>query len=293
MSPTAAPRRVAVTGMGLISAAGVGAEANWKRVVAGEPTARRDPRLDGCPVDFDCRVPDFAPSRYLGQGLTESLDRYAQLAMVAAEEAMTSAGVVVGTSGRVPGGDSADGPASGAVDPTRIGVMLGSVAGGMATIEAQQTRLERHGPTAVAGRTMPLGLLSAAAGALSVRFGLLGATMTLATACASGTTAIGTARDLIRAGTLDIALVAHADIALWHEACVILTPVLRKHAGLPDEVVDYFALYQERPDEVLDQALDVVAREVAEGRDLQRTVDTAKLMEDHLAAFWQAAGQDR
>ncbi|KOG85175.1 hypothetical protein [Streptomyces varsoviensis] len=89
-----------------------------------------------------------------------------------------------------------------------------------------------------------------------------------------------------------IALVAHADVALWHEACVILTPALQKHAGLPTEVVDYFAGYQERPTEVLDQALEIVAGEVAEGRqDLQQTVGTARLMEDHLAAFWRAADQ--
>ncbi len=95
----------------------------------------------------------------------------------------------------------------------------------------------------------------------------------------------------LNADSAAIALVAHADIALWHEACVILTPVLRKHVGLPDEVVDYFASYEERPGEVLDQALDIVAGGVAEGQDLRKTVDTARLMEDHLAAFWRAAGQ--
>ncbi|KOG85176.1 beta-ketoacyl-[acyl-carrier-protein] synthase family protein [Streptomyces varsoviensis] len=197
--------RVIVTGMGLISAAGIGAEANWRRIVAGEPTALHAPGLDGCPVDFGCAVPDFDPAEHLGRSRAEALDRYAQLAMVAAEEAMDSAGVAV----REPTERSA-----GTTDPARIGVVLGSLAGGTATIEAQQTQLERHGPTAVAGRTIPLGLVSSAAGALSARFGLLGASMSVTTACASGTTAIGTARDLIRTGALDVALAGGADAPL-------------------------------------------------------------------------------
>ncbi|MBY6307454.1 hypothetical protein CRV15_30845 (plasmid) [Streptomyces clavuligerus] len=88
-----------------------------------------------------------------------------------------------------------------------------------------------------------------------------------------------------------MALIAYVDITLWHEACVILTPVLRKHPGLPHEVVEYFASYEERPDEVLDAALDVIAHGVAQGYELQRAVDTARLMGDYLATFWRAAGQ--
>ncbi|MCF3119144.1 beta-ketoacyl-[acyl-carrier-protein] synthase family protein [Streptomyces arenae] len=190
-------QRVAVTGLGAVSAAGLGTDENWKRIVAGEPTAAPDPVLDSCPVNFGCRVPDFEPVTRLGRRQAGLLDRYAQLALVAAEEALSSA--------RLRSEDT---------DPTRFGVVLGSVAGGMATLEAQQTRLERLGPNAVSGRTMPLGLLSAAAGALSIHFGLRGTALTVATACASGTMAIGVARDLIRTGVLDVALAGGADSPL-------------------------------------------------------------------------------
>ncbi|MCF3119142.1 hypothetical protein IPZ68_05390 [Streptomyces arenae] len=88
-----------------------------------------------------------------------------------------------------------------------------------------------------------------------------------------------------------IGLVCYADITLWHEACVILTPALRAHPGLPKEVVDYFASYEERPDEVLDKSLAVVEASMTSGADLRRAADTARLMEDHLAAFWRAAAQ--
>lgn len=86
-----------------------------------------------------------------------------------------------------------------------------------------------------------------------------------------------------------IALVAYVDITLWHYASALLTPILEKHPGVPREVVDYFASYQQRPDDVLDSSLAVVADGVANGESLQRAVDTTALMADHLAAFWQAA----
>ncbi|MFI9383483.1 beta-ketoacyl-[acyl-carrier-protein] synthase family protein [Kutzneria sp. NPDC052558] len=188
---------VVVTGVGLVSAAGIGVADNWRRVVAGEPTAARDPALVGCPIDFACRVPGFDASGLLGDRRAETADRFTQLAIVAAEEAMAHAGL---------GPDGAD--------PTRFGVVLGTVAGGTATMEAQQAKLLREGPEAVSVRTMTMGLVSMAAGELSIRFGLRGVTMTVATACASGTNAIGIARDLIRSGKLDVALAGGADSPL-------------------------------------------------------------------------------
>ncbi|WP_424216180.1 hypothetical protein ACN20G_28970 (plasmid) [Streptomyces sp. BI20] len=86
-----------------------------------------------------------------------------------------------------------------------------------------------------------------------------------------------------------MALIAYVDITLWHEACVLLTPALRELPGLPHEVVHYFALYEERPSEILDLALELVAAETGSERDLLRAADTTALMEEHLAAFWRAA----
>ncbi|MFD9061115.1 hypothetical protein ACFVZ3_06290 [Kitasatospora purpeofusca] len=84
-----------------------------------------------------------------------------------------------------------------------------------------------------------------------------------------------------------IALVAHTDLLLWHDACALLTPALRAHGGLPTSVVDYFASYEQRPDEALELAVDLAVRAVDGGADLHRATDVARLMEGHLAAFWR------
>ncbi|MFF0738816.1 hypothetical protein ACFYVL_00265 [Streptomyces sp. NPDC004111] len=88
-----------------------------------------------------------------------------------------------------------------------------------------------------------------------------------------------------------IALVAYVNISLWHEACAILTPALRKHPGVPEEVMAYFAAYEERPTDILDKALAIVADETKAGHSVQQASDTGRLMEKHLAAFWQPAAQ--
>ncbi|OXM49756.1 hypothetical protein CFP75_18450 [Amycolatopsis alba DSM 44262] len=93
----------------------------------------------------------------------------------------------------------------------------------------------------------------------------------------------------LNANSTAIALAVYVDVTLWHYASALLTPILEKHPGLPKEVVDYFAAYQERPNEVLDKSLAVVANGVANGESLQEAVDTVMLIDEHLAAFWRAA----
>ncbi|MFI6305944.1 hypothetical protein ACIBCH_29045 [Amycolatopsis thailandensis] len=94
---------------------------------------------------------------------------------------------------------------------------------------------------------------------------------------------------LVNASATSIALVAYADISLWHYACALLTPILEKRPGLPKEVLDYVASYQERPDDILDKALAAATDAIAAGDDLEHAAATVRLMEPHLAAFWQAA----
>ncbi|OXM49751.1 beta-ketoacyl-[acyl-carrier-protein] synthase family protein [Amycolatopsis alba] len=189
--------RVVVTGMGLVSAAGTSLSENWRRVIAGEPTAARDPALAGCPIDFTCRAPDFEPSRYLGRRGAATADRFTQLALVAADEAVSEAKLRLDET-----------------DLTRFGVVIGTMSGGMTTIERQHARLLEGGSSTVSGRTMLMGMTSVAASALSIHHGLRGTCLTVSTACASGTVAIGTACQLIRSGTVDVVLAGGADSPL-------------------------------------------------------------------------------
>ncbi|SFD72755.1 3-oxoacyl-[acyl-carrier-protein] synthase II [Actinopolyspora alba] len=178
-----------VTGIGLVSPAGIGVDRNWQRITEAVPATAHDPVLAGLPVDISCRVPEFDPDALLGQHRAWRLDRYAQLALVAAKEALETAGVIPGE-----------------VDPARVAVVLGTGAGGTTTMENQQTALTRDGAGAVSPRTLPMGLPNMASGEIAIEFGFRGPVLTTSTACASGATAIGVARDLLRSGTVDLAL---------------------------------------------------------------------------------------
>ncbi|MFF2619852.1 beta-ketoacyl-[acyl-carrier-protein] synthase family protein [Kitasatospora sp. NPDC058046] len=186
-------RQVVVTGLGLVSAAGVGTENNWRYVVAAQPTAAVDPALTGCPVDLSCRVPGFAPATPAAR----RLDRFAQLAMAAATEAWTSAGLHTTP-----------------VDGLRCGTVLGTLAGGVGTFEAEHARLLESGPDDVATGMIPMAMASSATGAVSMRFGLRGTSLVVSTACASGTVAIGMALAMVRSGLLDIVLAGGAEAPL-------------------------------------------------------------------------------
>lgn len=180
---------VAVTGLGLVTAGGVGATASWARVCEGTPTAATDPELAGLPVDFSCRVPGFDPAELLGRRKSWQYDRFVQLALVAAREAVADAGLD---------------PTS--WDGTRVGVVIGCGLGGVSTWEEQHRRMLADGPTRVSALLIPMLVPNMVAGQLAIAFGATGPSFVTATACASGATAIGTARDLLRSGTCDVVI---------------------------------------------------------------------------------------
>jgi 3-oxoacyl-[acyl-carrier-protein] synthase II len=201
---------VAVTGLGLVTAAGVGVDTTWERVRDGLSTATTDPGLAGLDVDMSCRVPDFNAERILGHKIAWRLDRHVQLALVAAREALADA--VLDTSNW---------------DPARVGVVLGTALGGMPAWEREHNRLRDKGHTAVSPRLIPLAAPNMAAGEIAIDTGAAGPNLATCTACASGATAIGTARDLLRSGSADIV------IAGGTEACIcplVVTPFARMGA---------------------------------------------------------------
>ncbi|HWH01658.1 MAG TPA: beta-ketoacyl-[acyl-carrier-protein] synthase family protein [Pilimelia sp.] len=188
---------VAVTGLGLVCPAGIGVPAGWATVCAGEPAAARDPELAGNPVDISCRVPGFDPAALLGARRARRLDRFVQLALVAAREAVTDAGL----------------------DPTgwdgaRVGVVLGCTTGGPATVERQHRLLLEEGPGQVSPQLLPMQLSNMVAGIVGMEFGARGPNLVVATACASGATAIGVARDLLALDRCDVVLTGGSEAML-------------------------------------------------------------------------------
>ncbi|MFI9383486.1 hypothetical protein [Kutzneria sp. NPDC052558] len=83
------------------------------------------------------------------------------------------------------------------------------------------------------------------------------------------------------------ALLVYLDYSLAHEACAALVPALRRRPGTPPEIVSYFGLYEERPTEVLDAAIDIVRDGLAHGEDLQEAIDAVSMAEPYLGAFWR------
>ncbi|MER6140505.1 beta-ketoacyl-[acyl-carrier-protein] synthase family protein [Streptomyces sparsogenes] len=177
---------VAVTGLGLVTPGGIGAGPSWEAVLDGRPTAAHDPELAGQPVRISCRVPDFDPDRLLGGRRAHRLDRFVQLALVAAREAVADAGLDPAT-----------------WDGGRVGVVLGCADGGPATVEAQH-RVLLENPAWVSPLLLPMQLPNMLAGQTAIEFGATGPNLVVATACASGASAIGTARDLLALGRCDI-----------------------------------------------------------------------------------------
>jgi 3-oxoacyl-[acyl-carrier-protein] synthase II len=180
---------LAVTGIGLVTPGGIGVDATWRTVCSGRSTARHDPMLAGLPVDFSCTVDGFDPAERVGRRSRLIHDRFVQLALVAAREAVADAGLDPQT-----------------WDGARVGVVVGCGLGGVTTWEKQHRNLLDRGPQAVSALLIPMLVPNMIAGHLAIDLHATGPNLVTATACASGATAIGTAMGLLRDGSCDIVL---------------------------------------------------------------------------------------
>jgi len=191
------PFGAAITGLGLVTPAGIGIEENWQRVTSGRSCASRDPALRGGPVDFSCRVPDFDADTLIGGFACRQLARFVQLAIVAARQAVADAGW---------------NPRS--WDGARVGVVLGNSLGGLQSVEAGQQAMSSGGPRKISPLMVPMYLASMVAGQVAIDLGARGPSQVTATACASGATAVGTARELLRRGECDVVVAGGSEAAL-------------------------------------------------------------------------------
>ncbi|MER6716135.1 MULTISPECIES: beta-ketoacyl-[acyl-carrier-protein] synthase family protein [unclassified Streptomyces] len=191
------PFRAAVTGFGMVTAAGIGAAATWEALLAGRSTAARVPELAGMPVDFACKAQQFDGDALLGRRVAWRLDRSTQMTMVATTEALQLAGL-----------DPAE------WDGARVGVVIATALGGMTTWDREYARLAERGPGAVSPLLIPMAAVNMTAGQVAAAHGAKGPNFAVATACASGTTALGAARDLLRTDLCDIVIAGGTEASI-------------------------------------------------------------------------------
>ena len=208
-------RRVAVTGLGAVSALGIGVPALWDGVVQGRSGVRVITHFD--PAGYQARVaaevPVFDPAQYFEGSLLDLLDPFAQFALVAADEACRHAGLELTE-----------------VESDRAGVAIGSALGGAGSQDAGYEKLYGRGTTRLHPFSIPRMMNNAAAAHVSMRHRLRGPALSFATACAASTHAIGEAAEMIRTGRADVMLAGGADapivpgvVRAW-EALRVLAP---------------------------------------------------------------------
>ena len=194
-------RRVAVTGISVVTALGCEVPEFWDRLCAGKSGIGPIRRFDcsDYKVRFGGELSDFDPTDHIKIAGKEvrRLDRFGQFALVGAEKAIRHSGI-----------DLTQG------DPYRHGVLVGSGIGGLHEIEEQHTTLFDRGPSRVSPFMIPKLMVNAASGNISVRFGLKGPNSAVATACASATNAIGDAFKLIQNGIADVMVTGGSEAAL-------------------------------------------------------------------------------
>ncbi|GLW89872.1 beta-ketoacyl-[acyl-carrier-protein] synthase family protein [Actinokineospora globicatena] len=183
-----------VTGLGLLTAAGDGAAATWERVLRGESTAVAE--HEPGPVHLACRVAAFDQAR-IGALRARKPDRSAELAVLAAREAVVDAGW-----------DTAR------WDGARVGVVVGTSSGNTHTHEVQHRALLDGGPRDMSPFAVSSTLGNSVAAQLSMELAAKGGCLTVNTACASGATALGVALDLLRAHRCDVVIAGGTDAPL-------------------------------------------------------------------------------
>jgi 3-oxoacyl-[acyl-carrier-protein] synthase II len=191
-------RRVVVTGLGAVTPIGNDARAAWRAAVAGESGIDfiRSFDASGFPVRIAAEVKDFDAASVASAKEARKLERFVLLSLGAAREAVDDAKL------------------DGAYDPDRIGILFGSAIGGLIGIADQAAVLRERGPDRVAPTFIPNVLVDTASGQLAISLGFRGPNYAPVSACATGSTAVGEAAELIRRGDADAVLAGGA------EACV-------------------------------------------------------------------------
>lgn len=190
------PRRVVVTGLGVVSPLGSDVETFWSRLVAGESGIGPVTRFDVSKYDtrIGGEVREFRAEDFLDKKEIRRADLFVQYAIGATAQAVKQAGVSADT-----------------VDPNRYGVVVGSGIGGIATFEDQHRTLLEKGPSRVSPFFIPMMISDMASGQVSIQYGAKGPNYCTVSACSSGAHAVGDAFRIIQNNEADVMISGGAE----------------------------------------------------------------------------------
>ncbi|MDO5779324.1 MAG: beta-ketoacyl-ACP synthase II [Clostridium sp.] len=192
-------RRVVITGLGAITPIGNNIDSFWEGIKLGKNGIDEISlfNAENLKVKMAAEVKDFDPSNFIDKKEAKRMDRYTQFAVIAAEESIKDSNLDFNTLNR-----------------ERIGVMFGSGIGGLCTIENQIRTLVAKGPNRVSPLTIPMAISNIASGTIAIKYGILGSTLSLTSACATSTHCIGEAYRSIKDGYLDIVVAGGAEASI-------------------------------------------------------------------------------
>ncbi|MGP1442989.1 MAG: beta-ketoacyl-ACP synthase II [Dialister pneumosintes] len=193
-------RRVAITGLGVVSPLGIGLEAFWTNLMAGKSGISTITSFDitDFPVKIAGEVKNFDLSEFIEDKKSiRHMDRNSQFALAAAIMAAKDASFDISKE-----------------EAGRVGTFIGTGIGGISTTEATITRVEKRGPTKVNPFAVPMMIANMPSAHISIHFGLEGPVLTDVTACASGNNAVGQAARMIQYGDADIMFAGGTEAAI-------------------------------------------------------------------------------
>ena len=192
-------KRVVVTGLGCVSPVGNNVQDTWSALINGVSGAANITHFDASrhKTKFAAEVKGFDGAAVFGVREARKMDRYAQFAVAAANEALAQSGLTIDESNR-----------------DRVGIVIGTGIGGILTLLAEVDALRERGPERVSPFLIPMMIADSAAGILAIRIGARGPNMSIATACATGTNSVGEAAEMIRRGAADVMVAGAAEAAV-------------------------------------------------------------------------------
>jgi 3-oxoacyl-[acyl-carrier-protein] synthase II len=191
-------RRIVVTGVGAITPIGDTVDATWDSMMHSRGGIARITRFDPSPYESQMagEVKDFDPTKYMDRKDARRTDRFAQLAVAAASQALT------------------DGKVDIAKEPERIGVSIATGVGGLETLVEQVLLMEKRGPGRLSPFLVPMLMANAGSAQVSMQFGLKGPNLTHVSACASSAHAIGECAAIIERGQAEVMVAGGAEAAV-------------------------------------------------------------------------------